>query len=71
MVKIKYGVENGYAVVQDKAAVVVMALAAPFAPLVGAWCAEDSELGKVGELRGCSLGCRRFVQPEHDTESPS
>jgi hypothetical protein len=27
-----------------------MALAS--APLVEAWCAEDSELGKVGEMRG-------------------
>ena len=37
----------------DQPAVVVMALAA--APLVEAWCAEDSELGKVGELRGRSV----------------
>ena len=49
---IKYDVERGYAVVQDQPAVVVLALAATFAPLVEAWCAEDSELGKVGELRG-------------------
>ena len=46
---IKYDVEKGYAVVYDQPAVVVMALAA--APLVEAWCAEDSELGKVGEIR--------------------
>ena len=31
---------------------VVLALAATFAPLVEAWCAEDRQLGKVGELRG-------------------
>ena len=49
---IKYDVEKGYAVVQDQLAVVVMALAATFAPLVEAWRAEDSELGKVGELCG-------------------
>ena len=49
---IEYDVDKGYAVVQDQPAVVVFALAATFAPLVGAWCAEDSELGKVGELRG-------------------
>ena len=47
---IKYDAEKGYAVVHDQPAVVVMALAA--APLVEAWCAEDSELGRVGELRG-------------------
>ena len=49
---IKYDVEKGYAVVQDQPAVVVQALAATFTPLVEAWCAEDRELGKVGELRG-------------------
>ena len=47
---VKYDVENGYAVVHDQPAVVVMALAA--APLVEAWFAEGSELGKVGEIRG-------------------
>ena len=47
---IKYDVVKGYATLQDQPAVVVMALAA--APLVEAWCEEDSELGKVGELRG-------------------
>ena len=49
---IKYGVDKGCAVVHDQPAVVVLALAATFAPLVEAWRAEDSELGKVGELRG-------------------
>ena len=49
---IKYDVEKGSAVVQDQPAVVVVALAAMFAPLVEAWLAENSELGKVGELRG-------------------
>ena len=48
----KYDVDKGQAVVHDQPAVVVLALAATFAPLVEAWCAEDSELGKVGELRG-------------------
>ena len=47
---IKYDVEKGYAVVHDQPAVLVMALVS--APLVEAWCADDSELGKVGEMRG-------------------
>ena len=41
-----------YAVVHDQPAVVVSFLAATISPLVEAWCAEDGELGKVGELRG-------------------
>ena len=49
---IKYDVDKGHAVVHDQPAVVILALAATFAPLVEAWCAEDSELGKVGELHG-------------------
>ena len=49
---IKYDVDEVYAVVHDQPAVVVLALAATFAPLVEAWCAEDSELERVGELRG-------------------
>ena len=47
---IKYDVEKGYAVLHDQPAVVVMAMAS--APLVEAWCAEDSELGTVGEIGG-------------------
>ena len=49
---IQFDFDKGHAVVHDQPAVVVLALAATFAPLVEAWCAEDSELGKVGELRG-------------------
>ena len=47
---IKSDFEKCYAVVHHEPAVVVMALAA--APLVEAWFAEDSELGKVGGIRG-------------------
>ena len=49
---VNYAVDKGHAVVHDQPAVVVLALAATFAPLAKAWCAEDCELGKVGELRG-------------------
>ena len=58
---VKYDVDKGYAVVHEQPAVVVLALAATFAPLVEAWCAEDSELGKVGELRGRRV--IKFTQP--------
>ena len=49
---IRYDVDKGYATIQATPAVVVLALAATPSPLVEAWCAEDSELGKVGEKRG-------------------
>ena len=49
---IRYDVDKGYATMQATPAVVVLALAATPSPLVEAWCAEDSELGKVGEKRG-------------------
>ena len=49
---IKYDVGKRYVAVHDQPAVVVLALAATLAPLVEAWCADDSELEKVGELRG-------------------
>ena len=49
---IRYDIDKGYAKCLATPAVVVLALAATFSPLVEAWCAEDSELGKVGELRG-------------------
>ena len=65
---IKYDAEKGYAVVQDQPAVVVMALAATFAPLVEAWCAEDSELGKVGEL--CGRRVIRYTAAD-DLSNPS
>ena len=48
---VQYDVGKGSAVVQNLPAVVVLALAATFAPLVEALCAEDGKLGKVGELR--------------------
>ena len=46
---IKYDVDKGVAVVHDQPTVAIMALAATYAPLVEAWCAEEGELGKVGE----------------------
>ena len=49
---IRYDIDKGYAKCLATPAIVVLALAATFSPLVEAWCAEDSELGKVGELRG-------------------
>ena len=49
---IRYDIDKGYASCSVTPTVVVLALAATFAPLVEAWCAEDSELGRVGELRG-------------------
>ena len=72
---IEYDVDNGYAVVHDQPAVVLLGRAATCAPLVEAWRAEDSELGKVGELRGRRViryvhGSRRLVQPEHNQAYP-
>ena len=49
---IRYDVEKGFATMQPAPAVVVLALAATPSPLCEAWCAEDSELGRVGERRG-------------------
>ena len=67
MIKYEY-VDKGYAVVHGQPAVVVLALAATFAPLVEDWCAEDSELGKVGELHG-----RRMIRytAADDLSNPS
>ena len=49
---IRYEVDHGHAKISDVSAVVVLALAATPMPLVEAWCAENSELGIVGERRG-------------------
>ena len=52
---IKYDIEEGYAVVHDQPALLFLALSS--ALLVEACCAEDSKLGKVGEISGRPVIC--------------
>ena len=49
---IRYDIDKGYAKSLATPAIVVMALAATFAPLLEAWCADGNKLGKVEKFSG-------------------